>query len=283
MRKPRRAATALWSGAAIGPLARRRNSSLAGPFSGEAGDDAVAERPRRTCARGGAGIPPTCAMSFPPSFTASASGRNQASPLQASHVCASRGSACELSRPRCRPRPRRGRPPRAARRAGPRSSARRFPRGAGRLPLVALALAPPLLARCWPRCRRGCPFRCSSGSLPHAMSGETPRASTARESSVARATLARLPHARTTPSRSVWRASPTQRSGSTTSRAPRPSHAGHAPWGPLNENIRGSIGGSEMPQSIQAKRSLIQNGSSSPACTRRRPSPSLERELDRCR
>ena len=35
------------------------------------------------------------------------------------------------------------------------------------------------------------------------------------------------------------------------------------------------MGGSEMPQSMQAKRSLIQNGSSSPACTSRRPSPSL--------
>ena len=85
----------------------------------------------------------------------------------------------------------------------------------------------------------------------------------------------RRPHASTTPSRSVWRGSPMQRSGSTTSRAPRPSHAGHAPCGPLNENMRGSMGGSEMPQSMQAKRSLIQNGSSSPACTSSRPSPSL--------
>jgi hypothetical protein len=43
----------------------------------------------------------------------------------------------------------------------------------------------------------------------------------------------------------------------------------------LNENMRGSMGGSEMPQSMQAKRSLIQNGSASPSCTSMRPSPSL--------
>ena len=71
-----------------------------------------------------------------------------------------------------------------------------------------------------------------------------------------------------------------QRSGSTTSRAPRPSHVGHAPCGPLNENMRGSIGGSEMPQSTQAKRSLIQNGSSSSGLHEEAPLAELERELD---
>ena len=55
-----------------------------------------------------------------------------------------------------------------------------------------------------------------------------------------------------------------------------PSHAGHAPWGPLNENMRGSMGGNEMPHSMHAKRSLIQMGSPpSPGSTRRRPSPIL--------
>ena len=65
-------------------------------------------------------------------------------------------------------------------------------------------------------------------------------------------------------------------------RAPMPSHAGHAPCGPLNENMRGSIGGSEMPHSMQAKRSLIQIGSLALAGIDQEPAlADLERELDR--
>ena len=44
--------------------------------------------------------------------------------------------------------------------------------------------------------------------------------------------------------------------------------------------MRGSIGGSEMPQSTQAKRSLIQNGSSSPGLHEQASLAELERELD---
>ena len=63
-------------------------------------------------------------------------------------------------------------------------------------------------------------------------------------------------------------------------RAPMPSHAGQAPCGPLNENMRGSIGGSEMPQSMHAKRSLIQNGSSPFDGDEQAALADLQRELD---
>ena len=120
----------------------------------------------------------------------------------------------------------------------------------------------------------------SSGSFDHGTSGLTPSASTARESSVASATDARLPQASTAPSRSVRPGSGTTRSGSTTVRAPRPSQTGQAPCGPLKENMRGSMGGSEMPQSTQAKRSLSQKGSFPSGSTSKRPSPSFSAVLD---
>ena len=120
-------------------------------------------------------------------------------------------------------------------------------------------------------------FRVSAGRSAKATSGSTPRALTARSVSVARESEPRRPQATTAPSRRVRRGSGTTRSGSTRVRAPMPSQAGQAPWGPLNENIRGSTGGSEIPQSMQAKRSLIHIGSrlslSLEVSTRMRPSP----------
>ena len=70
------------------------------------------------------------------------------------------------------------------------------------------------------------------------------------------------PRRATAPSRSVRAGRRRRARDRSPVRAPRPSQAGQAPCGPLNENMRGSMGGSEMPQSTQAKRSLIQNGSS---------------------
>src|SRR3989442_13046364 len=42
------------------------------------------------------------------------------------------------------------------------------------------------------------------------------------------------------------------RSPSISSREPSPPHSGHAPYGLLNENIRGETSGKEMPHSAQA-------------------------------
>src|SRR3989442_8827056 len=44
----------------------------------------------------------------------------------------------------------------------------------------------------------------------------------------------------------------TSRSPSISSREPSPPHSGHAPYGLLNENIRGETSGKEMPHSAQA-------------------------------
>ena len=154
------------------------------------------------------------------------------------------------------------------------SEARRCSRR-GTMPYVRALLAPSRFAPSSAaalrasRCRRGWPCAASSGSLPHGTSGlDAERLDRARELRRER-DAARGAPTRAPPPRAACAARRRRtRSGSTTSRAPRPSHAGQAPCGPLNENMRGSIGGSEMPQSMQAKRSLIQNGSSSPGLRR---------------
>ncbi len=56
---------------------------------------------------------------------------------------------------------------------------------------------------------------------------------------------------RIAPSRSV-RSRATTRSGSTSSVNPRPVHCGHAPWGELNEKVRGASSGSDAPCSGHA-------------------------------
>ena len=133
------------------------------------------------------------------------------------------------------------------------------------------------------RCRRGSPCAAPRGAPATATSGSTPSASTARASSVGeRDRAAPAPRERRRP-RAACAADRRRRARDRrTVRAPRPSHAGHAPCGPLNENMRGSIGGSEMPQSMQAKRSLIQNGSlvASSTVDEQAPLAELERELD---
>src|SRR6185436_21027292 len=54
---------------------------------------------------------------------------------------------------------------------------------------------------------------------------------------------------------SDFRGSGTTRSGSSSSRVPSPPHVGQAPYGLLNENIRGETSGKEIPQRTQARRS----------------------------
>ena len=57
------------------------------------------------------------------------------------------------------------------------------------------------------------------------------------------------------PSASGSDVSGTTNTGSNSSRVPRPPQRGQAPWGLLNEKVRGAISGNEMPQSAQALRS----------------------------
>ena len=54
----------------------------------------------------------------------------------------------------------------------------------------------------------------------------------------------------------------TSRSGSISQRVPMPPHSGQAPYGLLNENMRGETSGKEMPHSAQANRSEKTMGSS---------------------
>src|SRR6266480_6118670 len=44
----------------------------------------------------------------------------------------------------------------------------------------------------------------------------------------------------------------TTSSGSTSNRVPRPSHVGHAPYGELNEKLRGASSSNESPQYVHA-------------------------------
>src|SRR5262249_39207770 len=62
-------------------------------------------------------------------------------------------------------------------------------------------------------------------------------------------------HGASAPCLSVRSTFGTTRSGSTSHRLPRPEHVSHAPYGLLNENMRGETSGSEIPQSGQARRS----------------------------
>ena len=61
-----------------------------------------------------------------------------------------------------------------------------------------------------------------------------------------------LPHGRITPSRMEILASPSSSSGFGSSRTPRPSQSGQAPYGELNENWRGSSSAMLMPHVAQA-------------------------------
>src|SRR6266850_1913247 len=64
--------------------------------------------------------------------------------------------------------------------------------------------------------------------------------------------VSRPAHGASAPSLSERAGFGTRRSGSISSREPIPPHSGHAPYGLLNENIRGDTSGKEMPHSAHA-------------------------------
>ena len=74
------------------------------------------------------------------------------------------------------------------------------------------------------------------------------------------------------PSRSERSGSGTMRSGANSMCMPKPSQAGQAPCGLLNENRRGVNSGQLVPQSGHARRSLNTSCSPSTSCTPTRPS-----------
>ena len=55
-------------------------------------------------------------------------------------------------------------------------------------------------------------------------------------------------HATIAPSAMLRDPSGTTSSGSTSYRVPRPSHVGHAPYGELNEKLRGASSSNDSPQ-----------------------------------
>src|SRR5690606_21300281 len=94
------------------------------------------------------------------------------------------------------------------------------------------------------------------GSMPYLR--QTPESTPASQ---------RLPlsaHGMIPPSDSDFRGSST-RSGSISILCPKPSQVGHAPYGELNENIRGESSSKLMPQSTQAN--LSEKSSSSEPTT----------------
>src|SRR5881628_2767557 len=64
--------------------------------------------------------------------------------------------------------------------------------------------------------------------------------------------VSRPAHGASAPSLSERAGFGTSRSGSISSREPIPLHSGQAPYGLLNENIRGETSGNEIPHSAQA-------------------------------
>src|SRR6266550_3367955 len=64
--------------------------------------------------------------------------------------------------------------------------------------------------------------------------------------------VSRPAHGASAPSLSERAGFGTSRSGSISSREPMPPHSGHAPYGLLNENMRGETSGKEIPQSAHA-------------------------------
>ena len=60
-------------------------------------------------------------------------------------------------------------------------------------------------------------------------------------------------HGRTTPSSTEHVGSPMTSSGSTVSCVPSPEHVSHAPYGELNEKLRGASCSNDRPQSMQAR------------------------------
>ena len=96
--------------------------------------------------------------------------------------------------------------------------------------------------------------RCFFDSRPNGTSGSSPQV--LANVRTASRTNRRSPRAHGTtapPSRDLDSSGTTSR-GSKSVAAPRPWHAGQAPWGELNENARGVISGIEIPQDTQAKR-----------------------------
>ena len=82
-------------------------------------------------------------------------------------------------------------------------------------------------------------------------------------------------HGRTAPSLSERSGFARMRSGSGSSLVPRPVQAGHAPWGELNEKVRGSMSPIEKSPSGHASRSLKTRSGIFPSAsaTTRIPSP----------
>ena len=96
----------------------------------------------------------------------------------------------------------------------------------------------------------------------------------------------RSPRARCAPSSIDRSGSGTTSSGSTSSRVPSPSHVGHAPYGELNEKLRGASSSNEMP--VEGAGELLAEGLDAPRRRRavwtamaRDALGELERGLDR--
>src|SRR4051812_15735479 len=94
--------------------------------------------------------------------------------------------------------------------------------------------------------------RAAFESFPHGVSTENPSASATAFSRPAQYPSVRPPHTPTAPSASDIVGSGTISSGSTSSRTPSPSQVGHAPYGELNEKLRGASSSNEMPSYGQA-------------------------------
>src|SRR5947199_10098337 len=85
--------------------------------------------------------------------------------------------------------------------------------------------------------------------------------------------VSRPAHGASAPSLSERAGFGTSRSGSISSREPIPLHSGQAPYGLLNENIRGETSGNEIPHSAQA--SFSENVWAGPVVVARSLRPAL--------
>src|SRR5437764_1137619 len=95
------------------------------------------------------------------------------------------------------------------------------------------------------------PYRTASfasfDSLRHGVLVENPYAWPSDSSSRYQYSRRELDHGAMAPSSIDRSASGMTSSGSTSRRVPSPSHVGHAPYGELNEKLRGASSSNEMP------------------------------------
>src|SRR5215212_10552915 len=120
-------------------------------------------------------------------------------------------------------------------------------------------------------------FLCSSGRSRHGTSRSTPYFSASPERTLPWYSVCELTHGTTAPSFTLRSSFGTTRSGSISSRLPKPTHLEQAPCGLLNEKVLGCISAMDDPQFVQVKlseKSIVSPAAPFPSTVSTSTSPS---------